>query len=86
MNPIFLSARELSQKYFRGMISYQAVLKLTREGLLPAIRQGKSYIYEKEAVETCQPRIEDVVVLIEKPEKKYANHIEDKRGDISRVT
>lgn len=41
MNPIFLSARELSQKYFRGMISYQAVLKLTREGLLPAIRQGK---------------------------------------------
>ena len=33
------------------MISYQAVLKLTREGLLPAIRQGKSYIYEKEAVD-----------------------------------
>ena len=51
MNPIFLSARELSEKYFRGMISYQAVLKLTREGLLPAIRQGKSYVYEKEAVE-----------------------------------
>ena len=25
MNPIFLSARELSEKYFRGMISYQAV-------------------------------------------------------------
>ena len=30
MNPIFLSARELSEKYFRGMISYQAVLKLTQ--------------------------------------------------------
>ena len=47
----FYSARGLAKDYFNGMISYQAILKLTPDGLLPRIKQGKSYVYEKLSVD-----------------------------------
>lgn len=42
---VFLTAKQVANEFFQGKIKYQRVLKLTREGQLPAVKQGKSYIY-----------------------------------------
>ncbi|WIW69891.1 helix-turn-helix domain-containing protein [Anaerosinus gibii] len=41
----FLTAREVSSVFFQGKLPYSGVLKMTRNGELPAMKRGKSYIY-----------------------------------------
>lgn len=42
---VFLTAEQVANEFFQGKLKYQRVLKLTREGQLPAVKQGKSYVY-----------------------------------------
>lgn len=41
----FLTAAEVAEVFFEGKLKYARILKMTRDGELPAIKQGKSYIY-----------------------------------------
>ncbi len=41
----FLTAKQVANNFFQGHFKYQCVLKMTREGKLPAVKQGKSYVY-----------------------------------------
>ncbi|GEM_PF-1918973 len=47
----FLTAVEVSDVFFHGKINYSRVLKMTRDGELPAMKHGKSYIYLWSALE-----------------------------------
>lgn len=47
----FLTAAEVSELFFHGKLNYSRVLKMTRDGELPAMKQGKSYIYLWSALE-----------------------------------
>ena len=47
----FLTATEVSELFFHGKLNYSRVLKMTRDGDLPAMKQGKSYIYLWSALE-----------------------------------
>ena len=47
----FLTAAEVSKLFFNGKLNYSRVLKMTRDGELPAMKQGKSYIYLWSALE-----------------------------------
>ena len=48
--PTFLTADEVSKIFFNGKLNYSRVLKMTRNGELPAMKQGKSYIYLSSAL------------------------------------
>lgn len=48
---VFLTATEVSSIFFQGKINYAKVLRMTRTGELPAIKQGKSYLYLLSALE-----------------------------------
>ena len=43
----FLSAKQVSSDFFNGKCDYYKVLRLTRNGILPAKKFGKSYLYER---------------------------------------
>jgi len=45
MDNTFLNAKEVADKFFQGKLNYQRVLKMTREGDLPAVKIGKAYVY-----------------------------------------
>jgi len=47
----FLNARDVATTFFQGKIPYQTVLRMTRDGQLPAFKQGKRYIYLLSALE-----------------------------------
>ena len=47
----FMTAREVAQDFFKSKFSYQKVLRLTRTGILPAVKAGKSYLFERAALE-----------------------------------
>lgn len=47
----FLTAKEVSEKFFCGKWNYQKVLRLAREGKLPGKKVGKSYLFEKNNLE-----------------------------------
>lgn len=51
MNQEFLNAKHVADSFFNGECSYYKVLRLTREGMLPAKKVGKSYLYKKEELE-----------------------------------
>lgn len=51
MQSNFLTAHQVATEYFNGTLSYKNVLWLTREGYLPAIRQGKKYVYHIPALD-----------------------------------
>ena len=51
MQQEFLNAKQVAEKFFNGECSYYKVLQLTREGILPAKKIGKSYLYKKEELE-----------------------------------
>ena len=40
----FLTATEVANEFFQGKLNYQRVLKMTREGDLPAVKIGKAYV------------------------------------------
>ncbi|GBG56596.1 hypothetical protein SPFL3102_00408 [Sporomusaceae bacterium FL31] len=47
----FLTATEVADVFFQGKLKYARVLQMTRNGELPAIKQGKSYLYLWSALE-----------------------------------
>ena len=47
----YLTAKEVASDYFGGKISYKNVLRLTHEGGLPGIKSGKSYLYQRTALD-----------------------------------
>ncbi len=47
----FMTAKEVAKDFFMNKFSYQKVLRLTRNGILPAVRAGKSYLFERAALE-----------------------------------
>ena len=51
MSQEFLNAKLVAEKFFNGECSYYKVLRLTREGVLPAKKIGKSYLYKKKELE-----------------------------------
>ncbi len=51
VNQIFFNAKEVSEVFFQGKLNYSRVLQMTRAGMLPALKMGKSYVYEKSALE-----------------------------------
>lgn len=48
----FLTAKEVAESFFHNDLNYQKVLRLTRNGILPAKKFGKSYLYEKSELVT----------------------------------
>ena len=51
MSAEFMTAKEVAEKFFNGECSYHKVLRLTRTGVLPAMKMGKSYLYRKAELE-----------------------------------
>ena len=45
--PTFYNAKEVSEIYFDGKISYRQILAMTRKGTIPGFHEGRCYIYEK---------------------------------------
>lgn len=54
--PKFLRAKEVAKNFFEGKVSYNKVLKLTKEGILPATKIGKIYFYTQEALDDWAER------------------------------
>ena len=46
-NKDFLTAKEVAVEFFNNEWGYQKVLRLTRNGILPAVKMGKSYLYQR---------------------------------------
>ena len=51
MKPEFLSERQVAENFFNGECNYLKVLRLTRKGILPAKKFGKSYLYKRSELE-----------------------------------
>lgn len=51
MEQEFLSAKQVANQFFNGECNYLKVLRLTREGILPAKKFGKSYLYKRAELE-----------------------------------
>ena len=51
MEQEFLSAKQVADQFFNGECNYLKVLRLTREGILPAKKFGKSYLYKRSELE-----------------------------------
>ena len=45
-----LTAKEVADDFFAGKVSYQKVLRLTRHGILPAMKLGKESLYSRDAL------------------------------------
>lgn len=43
----FLNARQVASEYLNDTCSYHKILRLTREGEIPATKLGKSYLYKR---------------------------------------
>lgn len=48
----FWTAAEVANIFFQGKINYAKVLRMTRNGDLPAVKRGKSYLYLRSALIT----------------------------------
>ena len=51
MSQEFLTAKQVAENFFNNECSYYKVLRLTRNGFIPAKRIGKSYLYKKSELE-----------------------------------
>lgn len=47
----FWTATEVAEIFFQGKLKYARILQMTRDGELPAIKRGKSYLYLRSALE-----------------------------------
>jgi excisionase family DNA binding protein len=47
----FWTATEVAEIFFQGKLKYARILQMTRNGELPAIKSGKSYLYLRSALE-----------------------------------
>lgn len=54
--PNFLNAQEVAKIYFCNKLTYRRVLEMTKSNMLPAIKEGKGYIYSKEALDNWTAR------------------------------
>ena len=54
--PNFLTAQEVADIYFCGKLTYRRILEMTKASMLPAIKEGKSYLYSKEALDSWTSR------------------------------
>ena len=45
-----MTAIEVSEQFFKGKVSYQKVLRLTRDGKLPCKKYGRTYIFDEECL------------------------------------
>ncbi len=52
----FLTAKQVSEMYFGNACNYHKVLRLTRNGVIPAKKLGKSYLYRKANLEEWASR------------------------------
>lgn len=52
----FLTATEVANDYFCGKVTYKSVLKLTAEGMLPGVKIGKVYLYQRSALDFWRDR------------------------------
>ena len=43
----FMTAKQVAIEFFNNEMGYQKVLRLTRNGKLPAVKIGKSYLYSR---------------------------------------
>lgn len=41
----FMTANQVATEFFEGQCSYQKVLRMTRQGILPGMKIGKSYLF-----------------------------------------
>lgn len=48
---MFYDAKEVAAEYFQGKLSYRQVLNLTHNGILPAVKQGRTYLYDSESLD-----------------------------------
>lgn len=46
MTKEFLNAKQVAESFFNNECSYYKVLRLTRNGIIPAKKIGKSYLYK----------------------------------------
>lgn len=46
----FLTAKEVSEKFFGNKVTYKKILDMTRKGILPANKVCKNYIYLETAI------------------------------------
>lgn len=51
VNESFMSAKEVAEEFFGGLWSYQKVLRWVRNGDLPGVKAGKSYLFSRAALE-----------------------------------
>ena len=51
MEADFMTAREVAEEFFKGGCSYYKVLRLTRSGVIPGMKMGKSYMYSRKELE-----------------------------------
>lgn len=47
----FWTATEVAEIFFQGKLKYARILQMTRNGELPAIKRGKSYLYLRSSLE-----------------------------------
>ena len=47
----FLNTQQVADEFFNGAFDNQKVLRMVRNGILPAVKIGKGYVYRKEALE-----------------------------------
>lgn len=47
MSQEFLTAQQVAREYLNDVCSYHKILRLTREGQIPATKLGKSYLYKR---------------------------------------
>lgn len=43
----FMTAKQVAIEFFNSELGYQKVLRMTRRGMLPAVKIGKSYLYQR---------------------------------------
>jgi len=49
--PTFYTAQEVAEVYFCGKFKYRRILEMTKSSMLPAMKEGKGYIYSKAALD-----------------------------------
>ncbi|MBQ6296738.1 MAG: helix-turn-helix domain-containing protein [Selenomonadaceae bacterium] len=66
MGQEFLNAKQVAVEFFNGECNYMKVLRLTRLGVIPAKKFGKSYLFKRSELENwaadnfSRPAVSDI--------------------------
>ena len=66
MGQEFLNAKQVAAEFFNGECNYMKVLRLTRQGVIPAKKFGKSYLFKRSELENwaadnfSRPAVSDI--------------------------